>query len=156
LTPDYANFDGSAFDSRWGGGHANFQYDAWRVAMNVALDYFWFAEDDWAVLQSNRLLDFFDSHGINSYGDQYTLDGKKLSNNHSDGLVAMNAVAALAATHAQRKEFVAELWKMPVPEGDGRYYDGLLYLLALLQVSGNFRIYDFGDEPVINCQNITQ
>jgi len=71
-------------------------------------------------------------------------------------LVAMNAVAALAATHPQRKEFVAELWNMAVPAGDGRYYDGLLYLLALLQVSGNFRIYDFGNAPVTNCQNIVK
>jgi oligosaccharide reducing-end xylanase len=156
LMPDYTNFDGTALESRWGGGHANFQYDAWRVAMNIALDYSWFAEDEWAVLQSNRLLDFFYSQGIGSYGDRYTLDGKKLSNNHSDGLVAMNAVAALAATHTRRKEFVAELWNMSVPEGDGRYYDGLLYLLALLQVSGNFRIYDFGNAPIPNCQNITR
>ncbi len=156
LLPDYANFDGTALDSPWGGGHSNFQYDAWRVAMNIALDYSWFAEDEWAVLQSNRLLDFFYSQGIGSYGDRYTLDGKKLSNNHSTGLVAMNAVAALAATHTQRKEFIAELWNMSVPEGDGRYYDGLLYLLALLQVSGNFRIYDFGNVPITNCQNIAR
>ena len=156
LLPDYANFDGTALDFRWGGGHANFQYDAWRVAMNVALDYSWFAADEWAVLQSDRLLNFFDSQGTGSYGDRYTLDGKKLSNNHSAGLVAMNAVAALAATHPRCKEFVAELWNMAVPEGDGRYYDGLLYLLALLQVSGNFRIYDFGDAPIINCQNIAR
>lgn len=156
LTPDYAHFDGTALDSPWGGGHANFQYDAWRVAMNVAVDYSWFAEDDWAILQSNRLLDFFYSQGIGSYGDQFTLDGKKLSKNHSDGLVAMNAVAALAATHDQRKKFIAELWNLPIPQGDARYYDGLLYLLALLQVSGNFRIYDFGNEPIIDCQNIVR
>ncbi|MDZ7269561.1 MAG: hypothetical protein ONB48_19925 [candidate division KSB1 bacterium] len=40
------------------------------------------------------------------------------------------------------KEFVAALWAPPIPRGPGRYYDGLLSLLAMLQLSGNFRIYD--------------
>ncbi|MDZ7263002.1 MAG: glycosyl hydrolase family 8 [candidate division KSB1 bacterium] len=141
LAPDYARFDGSPFDPFWGGGHKDFRFDAWRVAMNVAMDYHWFARDDWAVMQSNRLLDFFSNQGINSYGNQYTLDGKKLGDDHSAGLVAMNAVAALAATHEKRKDFVEELWKLPIPTGTWRYYDGMLYLLALLQLSGNFKIY---------------
>lgn len=141
LAPDYARFDGSPFDPFWGGGHKDFRFDAWRVAMNVALDYQWFARDDWAVMQSNRLLEFFSSQGINNYGNQYTLDGKKLGDDHSAGLVAMNAVAALAATHEKRKDFVEALWNLSIPTGTYRYYDGMLYLLALLQVSGNFRIY---------------
>lgn len=142
LAPDYARFDGSPHDPFWGGGHKDFRFDAWRVAMNVAIDYLWFARDEWAVFQSNRLLDFFASQGVQSYGNQYTLDGKKLGDDHSAGLVAMNAVAALAATHDKRKEFVEDLWNTPVPSGTYRYYDGMLYLLALLQLSGNFRIYE--------------
>lgn len=53
----------------------------------------------------------------------------------------MNAVAAIASTNANRKDFVEALWKAPVPSGIYRYYDGMLYMLGLLQVSGNFRIY---------------
>jgi endo-1,4-beta-D-glucanase Y len=30
---------------------------------------------------------------------------------------------------------------MPTPVGQYRYYDGLLLLMALLQLSGNFRAY---------------
>lgn len=153
LTPDYARFDGTPIDPPWGGGHKDFRYDAWRVAMNVAVDYVWFAKDDWAVTQSNRLLDFFYAQGIGKYGDLYTLDGKRLGDNHSTGLVAMNAVAALAATNESRKDFVAELWNTPIPRGPGRYYDGLLYMLAMLQVSGNFKIYDPGGEAVPACLN---
>lgn len=37
LMPDYSNFDGTPIDP-WNGGHDNFQYDAWRVGMNVAND----------------------------------------------------------------------------------------------------------------------
>ena len=53
----------------------------------------------------------------------------------------MNAVAALASTNVNRKDFVEELWNAEIPSGEYRYYDGLLYMLAMLQASGNFRIY---------------
>jgi oligosaccharide reducing-end xylanase len=56
-------------------------------------------------------------------------------------LVSTAAVAALAAGPEKGKPFVQALWDTPVPTGTWRYYDGMLYLLALLQVSGNFRIY---------------
>ncbi len=141
LAPDYSRFDGTPVDALWGGGHADFRFDAWRVAMNVAVDHAWFGKDMWAVLQSNRLLDFFAAEGIDRYVNQYTLDGRPLGTDHSTGLVAMNAVAALASTNENRKAFVQALWDLPVPVGVYRYYDGLLYMLALLQVSGNFRIY---------------
>jgi oligosaccharide reducing-end xylanase len=150
LTPDYAHFDGSPINP-WGGGNDNFRYDAWRVGMNVALDYAWFAKDPWAVAQSNKLLNFFHSQGIGKYGSLYALDGRRLSENHSVGLVAMNAVACLASTNENRREFVEELWNTPVPSGPGRYYDGLLYMLAMLQVSGNFKIYDPTGRPVVAC-----
>ena len=142
LAPDYARFDGSPTDPPWSGGHKDFRFDAWRVAMNVAVDYLWFARDDWPIEQSNRLLDFFYSQGIKKYANQYTLDGKPLSDDRSIGLIAMNAVAALASTNENRNEFVQELWNASIPQGHYRYYDGMLYLLALLQVSGNFRIFE--------------
>jgi oligosaccharide reducing-end xylanase len=141
LAPDYANFDGTPV-SPWGGGHENFQFDAWRVAMNIAVDYEWFAEDEWQITQSNRLLNFFYSEGIKKYGNMYTLEGKKFSSDYSPGLAAMNAVAALASTNDNKKEFVKELWNLPVPDGVYRYFDSMLYMLAMLQVSGNFKIYD--------------
>ncbi|HLF02669.1 MAG TPA: glycoside hydrolase, partial [Anaerolineales bacterium] len=59
----------------------------------------------------------------------------------STGLVAMAATAALAADPEKGKPFVQALWDTKIPTGRWRYYDGLLYTLALLHVSGNFRIY---------------
>lgn len=150
LMPDYAAFDGSPFNWR-GGGSDDFRFDAWRVGMNVALDYAWFAKDPWEVTQSNRLLNFFHSQGVRSYGNQFTMDGRKLGEDHSVGLVGMNAVACLASTNANRKDFVEELWNTPVPSGPYRYYDGLLYMMAMLQVSGNFKIYDPTGKPTIKC-----
>jgi oligosaccharide reducing-end xylanase len=140
LMPDYAEFDGSPTDP-WGGGHDALRFDAWRNGMNVAVDYAWFAADKWEIEQSDRLLNFFYDQGIGSYANQFTLDGEPLSSDHSLGLVAMNAVAGLAATTDKTPEFVKELWDASPPTGQWRYYDGLLYMLALLHVSGNFRIY---------------
>jgi oligosaccharide reducing-end xylanase len=138
LMPNYANFDGTPVTDSY---NKDFRFDAFRVASNVAVDYAWFAADPWEVEQSNRLLEFFYSQGIDSYANQYTLEGKPLSSDHSTGLVAMNAVAALVATTDKAPEFVEALWNTAIPSGKWRYYDGLLYVLSLLHVSGNFRIY---------------
>lgn len=138
LMPDYANFDGTP---RGSDDHADFRFDAWRTLSNVAVDYAWFAGDPWEVEQSNRVLDFLSSQGMDSYPNQYSLDGEQLSADHSAGLVAMAAVAALAADPEKGLPFVQALWDTKIPSGQWRYYDGMLYVLALLHVSGNFRIY---------------
>lgn len=145
LAPDYSHFDGTPYDP-WGGGHADFQYDAWRVAMNIAVDYVWFANQDplWKKeyeKQSSRMLDFFYSKGIETYGNVYSLDGTKSSGDHSLGLISANAVAVLASDNQHGKEFVEQLWNAKTPTGNYRYYDGILYMLGLLQAGGNFRIY---------------
>ncbi|HMK37935.1 MAG TPA: glycosyl hydrolase family 8, partial [Bacteroidota bacterium] len=150
LSPDYAQFDGAPVHGR-PGGHDGFRFDAWRVAMNTAVDWTWFEKDSGAVARSNLLLGFFRSEGIGKYGNQYALTGKKLSGDHSAGLVAANAVAALSSTRPDRRDFVEEFWNAPVPAGHYRYYDGMLYMLAMLQVSGNFRIYDPAGKAVPAC-----
>jgi len=140
LNPDYANFDGTPTDP-FKGGQTNSLYDSWRVIMNVAVDHVWFEKDDRAVEHANHILSFFYKQGIGKYGTLYSLDGTSLNNDHSTGLVAMNAAGCLCSTFEKRKEFVEEFWNLPLPEGKYRYYDGVLYMLGLLQVSGNFRIY---------------
>lgn len=137
LMPDYANFDGSPHMRR---GHEDFRFDAWRTLANVALDHAWFAADSWQVEQSNRVLAFLATQGPNC-PNRFSLDGKPLSDDSSPGLFAMAAVAALAADSAAGRPFVQRLWDAPIPSGQYRYYDGLLYLLALLQVGGQFQIH---------------
>ena len=141
LAPDYSAFDGRPFDP-WGNEHADFRYDAWRVGANIGVDYAWFGADPWQVEAANRLLAFFAGKGLTTYGSLWKLDGTELPNaGHRTGLIATNAVAALAATDPRRTEFVRQLWLVQIPSGEERYYDGMLYFLALLEVSGNFRIY---------------
>ncbi len=144
LMPNYANFDGTPYDDAF---HKDFRFDAWRTLSNVAVDYAWFAADPWQVEQSNRILRFFASQGIDSYPNQFALDGTPLSADHSTGLVAMAAVAALAADRETGEPFVQALWDTKIPSGQWRYYDGMLYMLGMLHVSGNFRIYKPGSLP---------
>ncbi len=138
LMADYTAFDGTAVTLD---DHKDFRFDAWRTLSNVAVDYAWFGADPWQKLQSERVLEFLASQGMDSYPNQYSLDGKALSGEHSTGLVSMAAVAALAASPDIGKAFVEALWNTNIPSGKWRYYDGMLYLLGFLHVSGNFRIY---------------
>ncbi len=137
LAPNYANFDGTTR----GGQQASFQYDAWRTAMNWSVDWAWWAKDVRERQLSDRLQAFFESKGISTHGNRFTLDGNQFSDDHSTGLVAMNAAASLAATHQRAQMFVEELWNTPIPSGQWRYYDGMLYLMGLLHCSGQFRIW---------------
>ena len=137
LMPDYASFEGSPVMRK---GHESFRFDAWRTLANVALDHAWFSADPWQVEQSNRVLDFLAAKGAGC-PNQFTLDGRPLSADYSPGLSSMAAVAGLAADPIRARPFVEALWNAEVPSGRYRYYDGLLYLLALLQVSGQFQIY---------------
>jgi oligosaccharide reducing-end xylanase len=138
LMPDYSNFDGTPYADS---DHKDFRFDAWRTLSNVAVDFAWFGKDPWESEQSNRVLSFLASQGMDSYPNQYSLDGKPLSGDHSTGLVSMAAVASLAADPELGKPFVQALWDAKIPSGQWRYYDGMLYLLGLLHVSGEFQIY---------------
>ena len=141
LTPEYANFDGSPWAAPWKADSVDFYADAWRTAMNWSVDWSWWRADEHQPELSDRLQAFFDSQGLAKYGNHYSLDGRALGTDHSTGLVGTNAVASLAATKPLAKKFTEELWKAQIPTGQYRYYDGMLYLLSLLHVSGEFRIW---------------
>lgn len=141
LTSDYANFNGTPWAASWSPHSEDFRSDSWRTAMNWAVDWSWWHKDVREIELSNRIQAFFLSKGLASYGSHFTLDGRQLGNQHSTGLVAMNAVASLSATNPCAQQFVEALWNAPVPSGQWRYYDGLLYLLAELHCSGEFRVW---------------
>ncbi|MDB5721116.1 MAG: hypothetical protein JWP15_1734 [Alphaproteobacteria bacterium] len=139
LSPDYSEFDGRPKAVR---GHGEFRYDAFRAAVNWSVDWSWWAADPRQRGLSDRLQAFFEREGPDSYVDQYALDGRRLSDTRSPGLIASNGAASLAASdESRRRRFVAALWALDPPEGRGRYYSGLLQFLALLHASGNFRVY---------------
>jgi oligosaccharide reducing-end xylanase len=148
LAPDYAEFDGSPRITRFPQS-GQFGYDSWRTASNWSVDWSWWRKAPAEQQLSDRIQGFFASQGIDKYGPVFTLDGKGMGatpglthEDHPEGLVGTNAVAGLAAAdRARAKQFTEALWNTAVPSGQGRYYDGLLYLMSLMHVSGEFRIW---------------
>ncbi len=153
LNTDYTEFSGAPHSTQW--MPAAFRYDSWRVPMNIAMDYSWFAKDiKWQQDYAGRFQQFLYSKGLNNFEDQFNVDGskpdfilqaggyKKLR--HSLGLGATSATAALMGTEQISREFVKALWDSKLePYSDGYfdpYYDGLLYLFSLMHLSGNYRI----------------
>lgn len=149
LAPSYANFDGTPHINRFPQSGV-FGYDAWRVASNWSVDWCWWRQAPEEQQLSDRIQRFFESAGIDMYGPVYTLDGKPLGataglthEDHPAGLVGTNAVAGLAATdRARARRFTEALWNTPIPSGQNRYYDGLLYLMSLMHAGGQFRIFN--------------
>ena len=159
LNPDLCQYDGSVmqgFGRRRNGG-SNFRYDSWRVPMNIALDYEWSCADaEWQCQYGERIQDFFFSQGVDTFVDQYRVDGtlpadeeilaaggfRKLR--HSIGLIATLAAVSVLCSHDKSKAFVDALWNARhAPFEDGyfdAYYDGLLRLFAFMHLSGNYRV----------------
>jgi oligosaccharide reducing-end xylanase len=153
LTSDYTEFSGVPHPTPW--MPPGFRYDSWRVPMNIAMDYVWFGKDKkWQEDYARRFQHFLRSKGMDSFGDQFNLDGsdpdfilqagkvKKLR--HSLGLVATSAAASLANKKDNSLDFVRALWNAKLePYDDGYfdpYYDGLLYLFSLMHLSGKYHI----------------
>lgn len=144
LMPDYAEYDGRPHTGD--GDHSGFLYDAWRCIMNMAVDFSWFRPEgvDYTALV-NRQHNFFATvnGGVPNYYSVYELDGRQKNGNtdHSPGLVACNATGALASNQMVAWEFIDDFMATAIPTGRYRYYDGLLYYLNFLHVSGNFKIW---------------
>jgi oligosaccharide reducing-end xylanase len=142
LTPDRSNFDETQIVRR-DGMPTPFSYDSWRSVSNWSVDYDWWQKDPREVILSDRIQKFLYRQGIDKFVDRYTLDGNPFSTRHSVGMLATTAVGSFAATPGPvSKAFVDELWNTPVPSGEQRYYDGMLYLMSMLHCSGNFRIVE--------------
>ena len=153
LNTDITNYNGNPQSSPW--APAAFRFDSWRVPMNIAMDYAWYGKDiKWQEDYALRFQNFLRSQGIDSFGDQFNIDGsvpdvilpaggyKTLR--HSLGLVATAASTSMINTGDNSLDFVHALWNAKLePYDDGYfdpYYDGLLYLFSLMHLSGKYRI----------------
>jgi oligosaccharide reducing-end xylanase len=140
LAPDRSNFDMSPATGR-DGQPVPFGYDSWRTVSNWSVDYSWWHKDAQEPVLSERVQKFLFDQGMERFADRYTLDGQPLSTRHSPGMLAAAAVGGLAARPGPiSKAFLQELWDMPVPAGEQRYFDGMLYLMSMMHLSGTFRI----------------
>ncbi|NLD99502.1 MAG: hypothetical protein GX640_06470 [Fibrobacter sp.] len=148
LSSDYAAFDGTPYPISFNRFAGWYHSDSWRTPMNIAVDYAWCKADPWQVEQTVRTLKFFDSQ-TGDYLQTYNINGtpesesetEMVTYNASPGQIACNAVAALASNDPVAWKFVDRLWKLPMVTGEWRYYSGLLTMMGLLHVSGNFKIW---------------
>lgn len=153
LNADYTQFSGKPHFTPW--MPAAFRYDSWRVPMNIAMDYNWYGKDkEWQEDYSARIQKFFRSKGIDTYEDQFNLNGSRpdfilkagdtQKLRHSLGLVATLATTDTMNSDHKNMDFVHALWNAKLePYEDGYfdpYYDGLLYLFSLMHLSGKYRI----------------
>lgn len=153
LNADYTEFSGKPHSTSW--MPAAFRYDSWRVPMNIAMDYNWYGKDkEWQEDYAARIQKFFRSKGIDTYEDQFNLDGSRPDFilkagdteglRHSIGLVATLATTDTMNADDKSMDFVHALWNVKLePYDDGYfdpYYDGLLYLFSLMHLSGKYRI----------------
>jgi oligosaccharide reducing-end xylanase len=153
LSPEYSEYDGTPHNKD---NHDLFYSDAYRTAANVALDYEWFAADEWARSQANSIQRFFGKSARGKEGFVYYPDGTAVTDAtrlvrevdgvangvlHPVGLLSTLAEASLASTGDYRLQFAKKFWDTPLRLGARRYYDNLLYFFALLALSGNYRIY---------------
>ncbi|HSD07511.1 glycosyl hydrolase family 8 [Flavobacterium sp.] len=153
LNSDYTEFTGEPHPTPW--MPAGFRYDSWRVPMNIAMDYAWFGKDKkWQKEYAVKFQKFLRSKGMDTYEDQFNLDGsrpdfilqagtvKKLR--HSIGLVGTASTTALINDEKGSLDFVHAIWNAKLePYEDGYfdpYYDGLMYLFSLMHLSGNYQI----------------
>jgi oligosaccharide reducing-end xylanase len=142
LSPDRSNLDMSRMSGR-DGQPVPFSYDSWRTVSNWSVDYSWWHKDAQESVLSDRVQKFLFAQGVEKFADRFTLDGQPLSTRHSTGMLATAAVGSLAATPGRiSSAFLQELWDTPVPTGEQRYFDGMLYLMSLMHLSGEFRIIE--------------
>jgi oligosaccharide reducing-end xylanase len=122
-------------------GSDTFVPDVYRALLNLVLDRIWIGSDPWDVDEANRLLQFFNGQGMDSYGSSFSLDGTSVTNTwHDPSLVAVNGAIASIATMDQRQAFIDATWNLQLATGTPRYYSGILTLLSLLTLSGQYCI----------------
>jgi endo-1,4-beta-D-glucanase Y len=140
LAPAMANFNGSPNSSE-----GYFESDAWRVVANIMMDWHFFHVDAWQQSTfAPKFAAFWRTQQTKDpMPDELDLNGS-VRTSHSPpakGLIAYNALLGYALPAADAEFFVKALWDLPIPTGNYRYYDGCIYMMALLHASGRFQLY---------------
>ncbi|MCQ2064074.1 MAG: glycosyl hydrolase family 8 [Fibrobacter sp.] len=150
LFTDYNNFDGtphSGFDSN--NPSDTYMFDAIRCAMNFGMDYYMFGADTTREKEmAKKILDFF--HKDNYSHAHFQWDGNLVNNHQNDpytlGQKGANAVATYAVLNdpsyeEKVKKNLSLAWDGEPLTGSKRYYDGLVHFLAMLHLTGHFKIW---------------
>ena len=140
MSPEYAEYDGTPrllFKKPF-----TYYSDAYRVAMNIALDGLWFGKKPALSSVAARLQAYF--HGIpESDYRAYQIDGTPTDEPamHPVAITAVLAAASIVSDGPFADEYLRAFWNTPLRKGKRRYYDNCLYFFCLLMLSGCYRIY---------------
>jgi oligosaccharide reducing-end xylanase len=96
--------------------------DSTRCVMNLMMDWNLFAKDPW---QRDTYAPRFGAYSS--------------SRNNGGAAVGCNSTLGFGLPSSSGKAFVDKLWSQAVPSRN--YWDGVLYMLGMVHVSGNFRIW---------------
>jgi oligosaccharide reducing-end xylanase len=109
------------YQANWTGGQtAGANSDSVRCVMNIMMDWNFFKADTW---QSQTYAPKFAAHEKNAGPPSSYCD----------------ATLGFGLPASDGKAFVDKIWSANVPSHD--YWNGVLYMLSLLHVSGNFKLY---------------
>jgi oligosaccharide reducing-end xylanase len=99
--------------------------DTIRCVANIMMDHNFFDADPWQT---------------ETYAPKYGAYVSS-SNQNSTAASSCSSLLGFGLPASSGKSFVDTLWSMPIPTGRYRYYDGCWYMMALLHVSGTFRLW---------------
>jgi len=136
LSPYQANFDGSAY-----GPGNTFNADAWRVPMNIMSDFELNRAGTWQPGYAATHSAFWKSQGLDTYGSSFSLTGTPTNQYHGAGLTGANAMLAFGLSPADGAPLLQAAWDQGTPTGQYRYYDGTLFMLSMLYLTGTFNLY---------------
>ena len=116
--------------------------EGYRTQLNMVLDQIWNGNEVWERTEADALIGFFNNIGIGVYGKSYRLDGTVIDPTVGDvALTASNGMTAMISSNGNSEAFMSAIYYTVTPTGQSRYYAGLLDLLALMVLSGHYRVY---------------
>ena len=157
LFSDYNNFDGTPHGVSYNGNAEKYMYDAMRCAMNFGMDYYLFGADSARQEEmARRIIDFFEKDGYKHA--RFNWDGSNPQEQYTLGETGANAVAAMALMNDSKyndavKKNLKMAWDGNLMTGQYRYYDGLVHYLAMLHLSGTFKIWK--PKPEVTEKEVT-
>ena len=140
MCAEYAEYDGTP--RLMFGKPFAFYSDAYRVAMNIALDTLWFGRSDALSGIATHLQDFFHDVPPENYM-AYQLDGTATDEPamHPTAILATLAAASILSNSRYADTILKRFWETPLRRGKRRYYDNCLYFFSLLMLGGLYRIW---------------
>ena len=144
LCSDYSNFDGTPHYA-FSDNSTKYAFDAIRCPMNYGMDSYLFGVDMERQTKIAKVItDFFEKDGYRH--GHFNWDGTSGYGDFTIGQAGANAVATYALLQEEDykdlvKKVLQKAWDSKPIVGSQRYYDGLVHFLAMLHLTGNFKIW---------------